>query len=248
MKRIIFFSVILMAFLLNACAGTSPAASEGNHSAADPTQVAEIVSQELATSGASSAQVLELNTAYENAVSVETQLLLGTFKLEETDQAVTKEQAAILLPLWTNFKTLSQSMKPERGTPGQGKPDSAPQAIPTVNQETQTQMEALIEKISAALTPEQIQAISAMKITRETTMLIMQEQGITMGGPQQGTGKASQPDQGTPPAGGPGGGDQPPASGQMSTPPAGSGMPVGTGFLPGELIEALIKLLQKKAG
>jgi len=245
MKRIIFFSLILMAFLLNACASTPPARIEGNHSAADPTQVAEIVGQELATSGASSTQVLELNTTYENAVSVETQLLLGTFKLEETDQAVTKEQAAILLPLWTNFKTLSQSMRPERGAPGQRQGDSTPQAIPTVNQETQTQMKALIKEILAALTPEQIQAISAMKITRETSMLIMQEQGITMGGPQQGTGNAAgQPAQGTPPVGRP----QPGGIGQMSTPPVGGGMQAGAGLLPTELVDALIKILQNKAG
>jgi hypothetical protein len=246
MKKVSFAFLVMMAFFLNACASTPPAG---------------IVSKELVTTAASptqapvASQTVELSTSYENAVSVEMQLLLGIFKLEGSDQAVTKEQAGVLAPLWTNFKTLSQSLRPERGIPGQGKADSTPQAIPTVNQETQSQMEALIKEILSALTPEQIQAISAMKITQETATTVMQEQGITLGGPQQGKGNPGQPAEGTPPAGGPGGGDPPPAggqqpggNGQMSTPPAGGGMQAGANFLPGGLIDALIKLLQNKAG
>jgi hypothetical protein len=36
----------------------------------------------------------------------EMQMLLGTFKLEGTDQAVTAEQASTLLPLWKAYRTM----------------------------------------------------------------------------------------------------------------------------------------------
>ena len=41
-----------------------------------------------------------LDTAYENALDVTSQLALGTLNLEDTANAVTEEQAAKLLPLW----------------------------------------------------------------------------------------------------------------------------------------------------
>jgi hypothetical protein len=54
-----------------------------------------------------------VSTAVQSASAVNLsglQLLLGTLKLAETSNAVTKEQATTLLPLWNNFKTLSMSM------------------------------------------------------------------------------------------------------------------------------------------
>jgi hypothetical protein len=67
-------------------------------------------------------------------------------------------------------------------------------------------MDKLVADIQAEMTPEQIAAIAAMQITQETAMTILQELGITLGGPQGGGGNAppggGQPPQGTPPAGG----------------------------------------------
>jgi hypothetical protein len=261
MQKIISILLAILLLSLSACA-TAPKQPAEPDSASAATQIAGLVNQELtaaapptivATSTPSTSTRPELNTTYENAVSVEMQLLLGIFKLEGTKNAVTKEQANLLLPLWTNFKTLSQSLIPARSEPGQGQPNSTPQA-PTVDPEIQIKIEALGKQILAALTPEQIQAISELKITQETANFILQEKGITLGRPQaNGSGNGGQPPQGIPPAGGPGGGGQPPVdgqqpgAGQMSTPPAGSA-PGGTGFLPTELIEALIQLLQSKIG
>ena len=73
------------------------------------------------------------------------------------------------------------------------------------------------------MTPEQLKAIAAMKITRDSAMTIMQAQGITLGGAQPGNGNGNPPPQGALPAGTPPDG-QPPRAGQ---PPSGGPPPSG---------------------
>jgi hypothetical protein len=263
MKKMIFVALAILALGLHACASSPAAPTEGIQSVAENTQVAELVSQKLTASSPTEAPTatemaaVTLNTTYENAVSIEIQLVLGSTKLKGSDNAVTQEQAKTLLPLWTNFKTLSESMKPAQG--GQGQANSTPVAA-DANQETKTQIEALVTQIQAAMTPEQIQAISEMKITQETVTTSLKELGIsaTDGQPGGGTGTGGQRPDGTPPAGGPGGdmgaggtppadGGQQPGGGAMSTPQAGN-RPDGGGFIPSGLIDALVKLLEEAAG
>jgi hypothetical protein len=263
MKKITFTLLIFLTLLLNACASTPPA----TEAAAKP--IVESVSQKPAAAAPAAdaqkpapAQVQtgsgELNTNYENAVPVTMQLLLGTFKLEGTELAVTAEQAATLTPLWTNFKSLSVSMRPEQGTAGQGQgqPNATPQPV---DSGLQTKLDEIVKQIQSAMTPEQIKAIAAMQITQDMSITIMKEQGITMTGKdQQGNGgmlggggqrpAGGDMAQGTPPAGGPSGGGQQPGGGQMGTPPAGGMQPNGMGFVPSELIDALIQLLEQKTG
>jgi hypothetical protein len=223
--------VTLTVFLLGACAPAAPIA------VATSAPVAEVaaVAQDTSTSAA-----VELNATYENAVSIEQQLILGTFKLEGTDLAVSKEQASILVPLYTNLKTVMESMMPAQGT--------QPQAV---NTETQAQIDTIIKDILAAMTPEQVKAISDMQITREIAQSIMTENGISLGGPEQGgtgnppdggqkAGANGQPPEGTPPAEGPGGSaGAPPGDGKTGQQPGG-------GMVPSELINTLIELLQSK--
>jgi hypothetical protein len=152
-----------------------------------------------------------------------------------------------LIPLWTNFKTISESMMPAQGDMGQGQPNATPQPQ-TFDAEAQAQIAEVIKQIQASMTPEQIKVIAAMQITQEIAQTIMQEQGLVMDNPQQGTGNGGQPPQGdmpqgTPPAGGLGG---QPNGDQMGTPPA-DGMQQGMGFIPQELMEVLIQLLEEKA-
>src|SRR5574342_800572 len=87
-----------------------------------------------------------------------TQLIIGTLKLEGTDQAVTAEQAAGLLPLWQTLQALSDS-------------DTA----------ADQEKEALITQIQEAMTSEQMQTITAMNLTREDMFTIIQEQGMEVG-------------------------------------------------------------------
>jgi hypothetical protein len=167
-----------------------------------------------------------LDTSYDNAVSVEMQLLLGTFKLVATDQAVTAEQAAILLPLWTELQTLTQSAPP-------AEPGAAPQ---TQDDATQAQIDDLLAQIQAVMTAEQIQAIADMQITQESAQTIMEDIGLMMGGGQQ-------------PPGGGAGGQQPPSDNaqQPGGQPPSDGGPGGDMIQPG-LFDALIQVLQKIAG
>ena len=174
------------------------------------------------------------------------QMLVGTFKLEGTDQAVDAEQAAKLLPLWKAYNSLSSS-------------DSV----------AQKEVTALVKQIENTMTSKQRQAITEMKLSFQDVSTVAQAQGIemAMGGPgQRGAGGAqgAMPEGGMPPeamgGGMPGGGGGMPGGGG-GMPPGGGG-PGGfggersssesssvTNFGPQgttALIEALIKLLETK--
>ncbi len=233
----ILWLVTLVLFLLAACApAEAPAA------AATSAPIVQSAPTEAAAAQAvpvSAPVAVEMNADYENAVSIEQQLLLGTFKLEGTNLAVSKDQAAILVPLYTNLKTIVESMMPAQGA--QGDPASAqPQAV---NTETQAQVDAIIKDILAVMTPEQVKAISEMQITQEIAQTTMTEKGIIMSGRGQGgqmPGANNQPPEGTPPAGAQNGGaGNPPTDGTKGQRPGG-------GMIQPELINALIELLQAK--
>ena len=87
-----------------------------------------------------------------------TQLVVGTFKLEETDLKVQAEQAAELLPLWQAYNTLSTS-------------DTA----------AKTEIDALLTQIKATMTSEQMQAIADMKLTFQDMMDLNKSLGLTFG-------------------------------------------------------------------
>jgi hypothetical protein len=138
-----------------------------------------------------------LNTNYENALSVETQLVLGTLKLEGTAQAVDSEMAAQLLPLYTLLEQMSSS-----GTAAQ------------------EEIDAVLDQIQGTMTPDQIHAIAAMKLTQTELMDYMRSSGRS---PVVGTG--------TPGTGSSGMGGFPGGPGGEGGPPSG-GFPEGGG--PGE--------------
>jgi hypothetical protein len=96
-----------------------------------------------------------LDTSYDGALDVRSQLMLGTIQLEETEDAVTPGQAAALLPLW-----------------------QALQGGVT----TQAEVEAVLKQIEGTMTSEQLEAIAAMQLTQEDLRAWMQEQGLGMGG------------------------------------------------------------------
>ena len=106
-----------------------------------------------------------LDTSYDDALNASNQLLLGTMQLEGTEQAVTPEQAATLLPLWR-----------------------AMQGGVTA----QTEVNALLKQIEGTMTQEQLQAIAAMQLTQEDLQAWMEEQGLGMGGGFPGAGDMSE--------------------------------------------------------
>jgi len=182
-------------------------------------------------------------------------LVIGSFKLEGTDNAITTEQAAQLLPLWQVYEQLSSS-------------DTA----------AQEEVTALAEQIQETMTSDQMTAINAMNLTPQDIFTVMQEQGIQFGGNRQqssqGNGNQSNGGNFQPPEGGggeffvrPGNGGGGPGGGpggfgggqgqnlspeQIATMEARRAENGGSNFrfnsTPTPLIQALVKLLQEKAG
>jgi hypothetical protein len=140
------------------------------------------------------------------------ELVVGTFKLEGTANAVTAEEAAKLLPLWQVYKDLSASTSA-----------------------AQQEIDALATQIQGTMTPEQVKAITDLKLTRQDLFTTMQTLGIA---------SANRPNaSGTPrPSGGQGGGNFP--GGGPGGPPGGGG---GQGFNNGQnLSPAQIATLQAR--
>jgi hypothetical protein len=102
-----------------------------------------------------------LDASYDGALDVPNQLMLGTIQLEGADNAVTPEQATALLPLW-----------------------QALQGGVTA----QAEMAAVLKQVEGTMTPEQLEAIAAMQLTREDLRTWMQEQGLGAGGGFAGAG------------------------------------------------------------
>jgi hypothetical protein len=90
-------------------------------------------------------------------------LALGTLALENTEQAITPEQAAELLPLWKAANSLSG-------------------ADNIATEETQ----GLFGQIEDAMTPEQMQAIQGMDFSGENMAELASTYGFQMGGGRRG--------------------------------------------------------------
>jgi len=102
-----------------------------------------------------------LGTSYDGALDVPNQLMLGTFQLEGTDNAVTPEQATALLPL---LQALQGGVT------------------------AQAEMAAVLKQIEGAMAAEQLEAIAAMQLTQEDLRTWVQEQGLGAGGGFPGAG------------------------------------------------------------
>jgi len=231
MKKSIFSSLLLvLALTLAACGGASATDTAASYG----------------TSSADNAGELSLPT----------QLLFGTLKLEGTDLAVDAQQASELLPLWQAYNELTRS-------------DTAAQA----------EIDAVVAQIQETMTPQQVQAITDMKLTQQDEFSLMQELGLVTsrpnasGTPQASSGQGNPGEGFVPGAGGgqgerqggyPGGG---PSGGAGGYPGAGGVPGGGQGFdpqqmataqasrsqramntnrIPPALFDALIELLESK--
>lgn len=183
--------------------------------------------------------------AQEPTLSPVLRLLVGIFRFEGTEDAVTPEQAAQLLPLWKGYRALSQSSA------------AAP-----------AELEGLIKQLEEAMTPAQRQKIAAMSLTYADVQALAEERGIALGGGRFGANperSATRTAQGGASQGGQGAAGAPP----VFVPGGGPGMfggPVGQGGatpnpeviatlrarastrVPTALLDALIAFLQERAG
>jgi hypothetical protein len=150
--------LILIAAALAGCGGEIVAPAE------DPEEAIVVVKEESSETYTSAA----LNTSYEGALPASSQLAVGTFMLEGTENAVTAEQAAALLSLW--------------------------QAIESGSLQGDAELNAVLKQIESAMTAEQLAAIAAMQLTGEAMREWMQEQDMSFfpaggqGGPGGGPG------------------------------------------------------------
>jgi hypothetical protein len=186
----------------------------------------------LTACGSASTALQSAPVAPDGSLPTATQLIIGTFKFDGTDHAVTAEQAKELLPLWQVYSELLTS-----------------------DTSTQKEMEGLIAQLQETMTTDQMQAITDMNLTQQDVMTVMQEQGAGVSSAVKNTsGTTSNSDEGFGPPGGgmpmggpPDDGGDMPAGGQASSAdssasagspssPAGSGQTL--------LLEALIKYLQ----
>lgn len=93
-----------------------------------------------------------------NAMPVQTQLMIGTFMLEDTDLEVTAEQAPELITLWKALQALSTS-------------DTA----------AEEEIDAVINQIQDSMTPEQLNTIQEMELTQESMTTLMDELDLQPG-------------------------------------------------------------------
>jgi hypothetical protein len=173
-------------------------------------------------------------------------LLIGTLKLQGTSNAINATQAAALVPLWQAYAQLTSS-----------------------NTAAQAEVDAVVTQIQQTMTPAQVQAITAMKLTRQDMLTEMSSLGLTNGGangtpgfsftPRPGGGGGGGADGGGGFAfgGGPGGGGFPGGGGGGGT--TGSARPTPNATqqalraqfanrIPTALMNALVTYLQKIAG
>ncbi len=235
MKKIITITTLsILALALTACgafAGSSQSNSSSVSSAANP-----------GSSGSSNPAPVNGTPATGPSAL---QLAAGIIKLDGTSNAVTAQQAAQLLPLWQSLQQMESSATP------QGTPQSTPGARP--NTAMMQQVQAQFVLIRNAMTPSQIQAITAMNLSRQDIFTTFQQAGITMMGPGQGGGGFGPnvgtfpPPQGTPPAAGTPGAFQ--GNGGYGQGGNFGGRHQGFGgFIPPSVVNGIVQFLQKKAG
>jgi hypothetical protein len=146
----IILSLVLLAGVVAGCGGQTSVSAAGATSA------------DLAASGDGGAYTSAvLGTAYEGALPASSQLVLGTFDLEGTANAVTPEQARTLLPLW--------------------------RAIQSGTLQSDAETSAVLKQIEGAMTAEQLAAIAAMQLTAQDLGAWMQEQGVNFAPPSDAT-------------------------------------------------------------
>jgi hypothetical protein len=179
-----------------------------------------------------------LTMSYPGALNAASQLMLGTLRLEGADNAITAEQAALLLPVV--------------------------EALPGRVLQSDAERNAAWAYIEAHLTPAQTSAIAGMHLTQDDLSAWTRESGRGAGFAPVPSGAGPQATPGAPPSSGsafPGGRGTSPAIGTRSaqfgrgTPQAGGASRAtfgGVGAGSGQdtlLLNALIRLLaQKSAG
>jgi hypothetical protein len=181
----LFVIIVTLSVVMAACSGSSSQASSTT-----------------GTNGTAGAQG-------KSSLSKVNMLLVGTLKLEGTDQAVPADEAANLLPLWQAYRSLSNSQTT-----------------------AEAEVDALLNQIESTMSADQVKVIEALNLTNTDMMSLMQSMGGGMG-PQSTPNPQDTPGFNVPsggftsnlPSGSAGG----PPSGSNGGPPSGSAIMIGPG-------------------
>jgi hypothetical protein len=246
MSRLIMIGLFVMVtVLITACGSGAVQVDEIDAAAESAAEVAVENTGDTATDEESESQVEktreELRADFaDNALPPASQLLLGTFLLEDSEFAVDADLAPYLVPYWKLYKSLLES-------------DT------TASEE----LDALIAEIQDVMDVDQINYIAGLELTQEDLTTYMNESGIMenmrLKGAEDGDGTGTRPGQpddipaGTGPGGGQGGGDgvmdpELQATMQAEREARGTAGGMGASRMMVPLIDALVELLEGKAG
>ena len=141
-------------------------------------------------------------------LNTESKLIVGTFKLDGTEQAVTKDQAKQLVILWQVYQEISQS-----------------------NTAAQEEVDGLLKQIEGTMTDAQTQAITNLNLSQRDVMSLMQEKGLMGNLPQTSNSSSSSSSSGSNSSGGGAamGAGGPPDMGAGGPPDMGGGGPMMMG-------------------
>lgn len=163
-KKLTLTLLILMTVMvLSACGGdgeSSAATETGSGSGSDTiaevrvNENGQITEQEQE----SDADEVMLSNSFDDALSLEGQLVIGSVQLDDTEKAIDADQAAKLLPLWQAYQSLSSS-------------DTTAAA----------ELNAVLDQIQDTMTVDQIAAIADMQLTNEALTELMEEGELAFG-------------------------------------------------------------------
>lgn len=159
MKRsLVWIALLILAISLTACGG-SPTGTLDSASAADTQPAADTVeSAPEAEVADEAAETTALDLEFDGALSQKLMLSLGTMELANTENAITAEQAELMLFYWQALTNLTNSG------------NSATEEVA-----------ALLSQIEETFTPAQITAINQMQLTSTYMTAWATENGISMG-------------------------------------------------------------------
>jgi len=146
-KNILYITTSMFLILLTACGSASTDISAGSESI---TGTGSNIEETDSTTG--------INSDHENALPIQLQLLLGTFKLDETDYRLDSNQASDLLPLWKAARSLSES-----------------ETVASV------EIESVFNQIQELMSSEQIEAIAAMQFSQNDFAELAKTIGVEIG-------------------------------------------------------------------
>lgn len=174
--------LVIVLLALTACGAEEAAGTNGAESeAASAPEAAD-------STGSQEQDREQLRTDFgESALPPESQLMLGTLLLEDTEFAVGKDLAADLVPYWKVYQTLQNS------------DTTAPE-----------ELAAIIAQIQELMTADQVNTIAGLELTQEDLMAYVSEAGLLEGMRPEGTftgdGTQTNRPEGMPEGMGPGGG------------------------------------------